>query len=73
MIDLVGWAGSAAAVGWIPRLLLRLVVRMQTPHLAAWFGGEDADRPQGTRGGNRSLSSGRRVNGVCLCLSPDMI
>ena len=38
VIGLVGCAGSTAMIGWI-----RLVVRMQTPCLAAWFDGEDAD------------------------------
>ena len=28
-------------IGWIPRLLLRLVVRTQTPRSPVWFGGED--------------------------------
>ena len=39
VIGLVCYAGSAAVVGWIPRLLLRLVVRTQTPRSAARFGG----------------------------------
>ena len=43
MIGLVGCAGSAAVVGWIPRPLLRLVVRKQATCSAAWFGGENAD------------------------------
>ena len=43
VIGLVGCAGFAAVIGCIPHLLLWLVVRMQTPHSAAWFGGEDAD------------------------------
>ena len=43
VICLVGWAGSAAVVGCIPRVLLRLVVRMQTPRSGVWLGGEDAD------------------------------
>ena len=43
MIGLIGCAGSTAVVGWIPCLLLWLVVRMQTQCLAAWFGGKDAD------------------------------
>ena len=43
MIGLLGCAGSMAVIGWIPYLLLWLVVRMQTPHSAAWFGGEDTD------------------------------
>ena len=30
-------------IGWIPRRLLWLVVRTQTSHSAAWFGGEDTD------------------------------
>ena len=43
MIGLVGCPGSAAVVSWIPRLLLRLVVRIQTPRSVAWFGGQDAE------------------------------
>ncbi len=43
MIGLVGCAGSTAVIGWITCLLLWLVVRKQTPCLAAWFGGEDTD------------------------------
>ena len=43
MLGLVGCAGSAAVIGWIAYLLLQLVVMMQTPCLAAWFGGKDAD------------------------------
>ena len=43
VIGLVGCAGSVAVIGWIPCLLLQLVVRMQTPYSAVWFGGEDAD------------------------------
>ena len=43
VIGLVDCAESAAVIGWIPRLLLQLVVRMQIPRSAAWFGGEDAD------------------------------
>ena len=35
--------GSAAVIGWIPCLLFWLLVRMQTPLSAAWFGGEDAN------------------------------
>ena len=31
MIDLVGCAGSAAVVGWLPRFLLRMVGKTQTP------------------------------------------
>ena len=41
MIGLVGSTGSAAEVGWIPGLMLWLVVRTLTPHSAVWFGGED--------------------------------
>ena len=43
VIGLVDCTGSAAVVGWIPRLLLRLVVRTHAPRFAAWFGVEDAD------------------------------
>ena len=43
VIGLVGCAGSAAVVGWIPHLLLRLLVRTQTPRSAAWFGSGDAE------------------------------
>ena len=43
MINLVGCAGSTAVIGWIPRLLVWLVVRTQTPRSAAWFGSEDAE------------------------------
>ena len=43
LIGLVGCAGSMAMIGWIPCLLLWLVVRTQTPCSAAWFGGEGAD------------------------------
>ena len=40
---LVGLAGSIAVIGWIPHFLLWLVVRTQSPHSAAWFGGEYAN------------------------------
>ena len=43
MIGLVGYTGSVAVIGWIPRLLLRLVARTQTPRSAVWFGGDDVD------------------------------
>ena len=43
VIGLAGCVGSAAVIGWISRFLLRLVVRIQVPLSAAWFGGEDAD------------------------------
>ena len=43
VIGQVGCAGSAAVIGRIPRFLLRLVVRTQTPRSTTWFGGEDAD------------------------------
>ena len=43
VISLVGCAGSAAVIGWIPCLLLRLVVRIQIPHSVAWLGSENAD------------------------------
>ena len=43
MIGLVGCAGSAAVIGWIPCLLLQLVLRTETPCLEIWFGGEDPD------------------------------
>ena len=43
VIGLVGCAGFAAMIGWIPHLLLQLVVGMQTLGMAVWFGGEDAD------------------------------
>ena len=42
VIGLEDCAGSAAVVGWIPRLLLRLVVRTQTSRSVAWFCGEDS-------------------------------
>ena len=41
VIGLVGYAGSAAMIGWIQHLLLWLVVRMQTLHSTALKG--DAD------------------------------
>ena len=56
MIGLVGCAGSTAVVGWIPRLLLQLVLRMQTPHSVAWFMGEDTD-PHAAGKDNGFLSS----------------
>ena len=37
------WSYSTVVIGHIPHHLLWLVVRTQTPHLAAWFGGEAAD------------------------------
>ena len=40
MIGLVGCAESGVVISWIP---LGLVVRIQTPLLATWFGGEAAD------------------------------
>ena len=43
IIVLVGRAGSAAVVRWIPRLLPRLVVKTQSPHSTTWFGSEDVD------------------------------
>ena len=42
-IGLVGFGGSAAAIGWISRLLLQLVGRRQTPRPAVKFGGKDTD------------------------------
>ena len=43
VIGLVGYAGSAVVIGWIPSLLFWLVVRMQTPRSVAWFDDEDTD------------------------------
>ena len=43
VIGQVGCAGSVAVAGWIPRLLLWLVVRTQSASSAAWLGGEDAE------------------------------
>ena len=54
MIGLVGCAGSANVIGWIPRLLLRLVVRTQIPRSTAWWWG---CRPHAAGRGNRSYPS----------------
>ena len=43
VIGLVGCDGFSAVIGRITRLLLQLVVRMQTQRSATWFGGEDTD------------------------------
>ena len=42
MIGLVGCAGSAIVIDWIPHRLLWLGVRTQTPRSADWFGRKDA-------------------------------
>ncbi len=41
MIGMVDCARYSAVVGWIPHLLLRMVVRMQTPRSAVSLGGEE--------------------------------
>ena len=66
-------AGSTAVIGWIPRLLLRTVIRTQTQRSAAWFGGKDEDpRPAGKGNGFHftELSPSAQLF-VCHCLPPD--
>ena len=43
VIGLVGCAGFAAVIGWIPRRLLWLIVKTQAARWVVWFGGENAD------------------------------
>ena len=73
VIGQIGCTGSAVVIGWIPRLLLGLMVRTQTPRSAAWFGGENAD-PMLLRevtDPTSPLGTAWLPSNICLCLPPE--